>query len=67
MIMLFFFIETMAISNIQLLIMFCMAATLCEGGGTLEMVVTSKDPLELTRFPQHIFEANHPKMPKVHL
>lgn len=57
----------MAISNIQLLIMFRMATTLCEGGGTLEMVVTSEDPLELTRFPQRLFEANHSEMPKVHL
>jgi hypothetical protein len=29
-----FFVETMAISNIQQMIVFCLTTTLCESGGT---------------------------------
>jgi hypothetical protein len=43
-----FFIETLAIFGIQLTTMFCPIATLCKGGGTPWMVVTSKDHLVST-------------------
>jgi hypothetical protein len=46
----FFFFKTMAIFYIKLVVMFHLVATLCEGGGTLKMAVTLKDPSKLIRF-----------------
>jgi hypothetical protein len=61
-----FFVETMVISNIQSTMVFFLVATLCEVR-TIGMVAKSKSLSKLTRFPQHIFNANETKVPKVHL
>jgi hypothetical protein len=57
----------MAIFYIQLVVVFHLVATLCEGGGTLKMVFMLKYPSKLIRFFWHIFEANYIEEPKVHL
>jgi hypothetical protein len=54
-----FFMKTMVILGIQLLVMFCMLTILCEGGGISRMVVvTLEDPSIPIIIPQHIFEIN---------
>jgi len=57
-----FFVETLAILNIQLTIVFHLVVTLYEGGGTLGMVaMLDKDPI-LTTFPHSTSKANKMKM-----
>jgi hypothetical protein len=53
-----FFMKTMVILGIQLLVMFCMLTILCGGGGISRMVVTLEDPSIPIIIPQHIFEIN---------
>jgi hypothetical protein len=47
-----FFTKTFIILNFQLVTMFHLVATLCEGGGTLKMVVMFNDILIPTTIPQ---------------
>jgi hypothetical protein len=60
-------IETLALSGIQLVVMFHLAATLCENGGTLEVMVRLEDTFVLPIIPHPIFEANGRKVSKVQL
>ncbi len=62
-----FSIETLAISNIQLIVVFCLAVTLCENGGIPEVMVRSKDTFVPLAIPHPIFEANHMEVSKVQL
>jgi hypothetical protein len=59
-----FFVETLAILDIPLTIMFYLVITLYEGGGTLGMVaMLDKDPI-LTTIPHSTSQANKMKMLK---
>jgi hypothetical protein len=53
-----FSIEIMVISSIQPMVMFCLINTLCENGGTLDVVVRLEDAFILPIIPHPIFEAN---------
>ncbi len=59
------FIETLAISGIQPIIMFCLVVTLCENGGTPKVMVRSKDIFVPHVIPYLIYEANCTKVSKV--
>ncbi len=52
-------IETMAISNIQPMTVFCLVTTVCESGGTLDVVVKLKDVFIPPIVPHLISKANH--------
>jgi hypothetical protein len=60
-----FSIKTLAISSIQLATMFHLATTLCENGGTLEMMVKSEDNFVPHVVPHPIFEVNRMEVSKV--
>jgi hypothetical protein len=60
-----FFVKTLAISCIQLIIVFCLVATLCEDEGTLDVVVRSEDISVPFTFPQQGFETNPIEVSKV--
>jgi hypothetical protein len=57
--------ETLAISGIQLVLVFHLVATLCENGGTPKMMVRSKDTFVPLVVPHPIFEANRMEVSKV--
>jgi hypothetical protein len=59
--------KTLAISGIQPTTVFCLMATLCENGGTLEVMVRSKDTFVPFAVPHPVPEANHTKVSKVQL
>jgi hypothetical protein len=62
-----FFDETLAISSIQLVVMFCLVATLCENGGTPKVMVKLEDTFVPFVIPRPIFEANRMEVSKVQL
>jgi len=62
-----FSIKTLAFLGIQPSIVFHLVATLCENGGTLEVMVRSKDTFVLHIVPHPIFEANRMEVLKVQL
>jgi hypothetical protein len=62
-----FFVETLAISGIQPAIVFHLVATLCENGGTSNVMVRSEDTFVPSVIPHPIFEVNCTKMSKVQL
>ncbi len=53
-----FFYETLAISCVQPIAMFCLAATLCKNGGKLNVMVRSKDIFIPLIVPHPIVEVN---------
>jgi hypothetical protein len=57
--------ETMAISSIQPMVLFCLSATLCENGGTLDVMVRSEDIFIPLIVPHPIFKAYYLKVSKV--
>jgi hypothetical protein len=56
-----FFVKTMVILGIQLVDVFCLVTTLCESGGTLDVVVRSKVAFVHPIVPHLVFEANVPQ------
>ncbi len=50
--------KTLAISSIQLAFVFRLTTTLCENGGTLEVMVRLEDTFVLFAIPHLVFEAN---------
>ncbi len=60
-----FSIKTLAISSIQPIVMFRLAATLCENGGTSNVMVRSENTFVLSIVPHLVFEANRMKVSKV--
>jgi hypothetical protein len=62
-----FFVETLAISGIQPIVVFCLVATLCENGGTPKVMVRLEDTFVPSTIPHPIFETNRIEMPKVQL
>jgi hypothetical protein len=61
----FVFAETLAISGIQPIIGFFFAATLCENGGTSDVMVRSKDIFAPTIVPHLISEVDRTEVSKV--
>jgi hypothetical protein len=55
----------LAISSVQLIAVFCLAATLCENGGTPNVMVRLEDTFIPPIVPHPIFEANYTKVSKV--
>ncbi len=53
------FYETLAISCVQPIVVFRLVATLCKNGGTLDVMVKSKDIFVLLIVPHPIFEVIH--------
>jgi len=47
--------------------MFCLATTLCENGGTLEMMVRLEDTFVPHAIPHPVFQANYTEVSKVQL
>jgi hypothetical protein len=62
-----FSIETLAISNIQLVAMFHLADTLCENCGTSNVMVRLKDAFVLHVVPHGVFYANRMEVSNVQL
>jgi hypothetical protein len=62
-----FSIETLAISSIQLVVVFLLVATLCENGGTPKVMVRSEDTFVPSAIPHPIFETNHMELSNVQL
>jgi hypothetical protein len=60
-----FFVETLAISSTQLVVMFRLVASLCENGGTPEVMVRSEDTFVLLIIHHPISKANRMKVSKV--
>jgi hypothetical protein len=63
----FFVIETLAISSIQPAVVFHLAITLCENGGTLKVMVRSKDTFVPPIIPHPVSKANRMEVSKVQL
>ncbi len=57
--------KTLAISSIQLAFMFHLTTTLCENGGTLEVMVRLEDTFVTFEIPHLVFEANCMEVYKV--
>jgi hypothetical protein len=55
----------MAISGIQPIVEFHLVATLCDNGGTLNVMVRSEDTFVFLVVPHLVFEANRTKVSKV--
>jgi len=55
----------LAISRIQLIVLFCLVATLCEDEGTSDVVVRSEDISVPFTFPQQSYETNPIEVSKV--
>jgi hypothetical protein len=55
----------MAISNIQLVVVFHLVATLYDNGETPDVMVRLEDTFVLLTIPHPIFEANYTKVSKV--
>jgi hypothetical protein len=62
-----FFTKTLAISDIQLATMFQLVATLCENGGTLNVMVRSKNIFVILVVPHLVSKTNHIEVSKVQL
>jgi len=62
-----FLAKTLAISGIQPTTMFCLAATLCENGGTLEVMVRLEDTFVPHAIPHAVSQANYTEVSKVQL
>jgi hypothetical protein len=62
-----FSIETLAISNIQLVAMFRLADTLCENYGTSNVMVRLKDAFVPPTIPHGVFYVNCMEVSKVQL
>jgi hypothetical protein len=62
-----FFAKTLAISNIQLATMFQLVATLSENGGTLNVMVRSKNIFVILVVPHLVSKTNHIEVSKVQL
>jgi hypothetical protein len=60
-----FYVKTLAISNIQLVIVFHLVATLCDNGGTSNVMVRSENIFVLLIVPHPISKANYMKVSKV--
>jgi hypothetical protein len=63
----FFFVKTLAISSIQPIAMFHLAATLCENGGTLKVMVRLEDIFVPLAIPRPISKVNRMEVSKVQL
>ncbi len=59
--------KTLVILGIQLTNAFCLAATLCENGGTPKVMVRFEDTFVFFVIPHPISKANHMKVSKVQL
>ncbi len=62
-----FYVETLAILGIQPIAVFHLATTLCENGGTLEMMVKSEDTFVPLIVPHPISQTNRIEVSKVQL
>jgi hypothetical protein len=62
-----FFAKTLAISGIQKIVVFRLVATLCENGGTSNVMVRSEDIFVPSGAPHLVFETNRMKVSKVQL
>jgi hypothetical protein len=60
-----FFVLTLAISSIQPLVVFYLATTLCENGGTPKVMVRSKNIFVPFEVPHPVSEVNRMEVPKV--
>ncbi len=61
------FVKTLAISGIQPIVVFHLVATLCENGGTSNVMFRSKNTFVLYVVPHLVFEVNRMKVSKVQL
>ncbi len=62
-----FFAKTLCISSFQPTTMFHLVVTLCENGGTLDVIVRSKDTFVPLAIPHSVSKANCTKVFKVQL
>ncbi len=61
------FAEILAISNFELVIVFRLVATLCENGGTLNVMVKLEDIFVPLTIAHLVFKANRMEVSKVQL
>jgi hypothetical protein len=62
-----FFTKTLAISDIQLATMFQLVATLCENGGTLNVMVRFENTFVFLAVPHPVFKTTAWRCPRFNL